>query len=86
MSIMAKHKKETIAVSYNDPHYNHKKSSLPLKNLLTQVKVLGLVGKHAGSKPVRLLKQHLTTANRRIAMLSRLSKELNKQNTAEAEQ
>lgn len=70
---MAKSKKEKEVVSYLNPELNHKEKADDVKFMLIQAKHLGLVGKHAGSKPVSRLRSLLRTANRRIAYLNKLA-------------
>lgn len=72
-------KSKNTVISYRDPTQNHKESSVEVKNLLIQVKALGLVGKHAGSKPIARLKSSLRRANKQLAILSKITKILNKQ-------
>ena len=84
MNTMAKAKKEQL-IGYLDPELNHKKQADDVKFMLIQAKRLGLVGKHAGSKPVGRVRSLLRTANRRIAYLNKLATTIKEEeNTVEA--
>lgn len=80
---MAKSKKEKEVVSYLNPEFNHKKKANDIKFMLIQAKRLGLVGKHAGSKPVDSVRNLLRTANRRIAYLNKLTTTIKEENAVE---
>ena len=79
-----KAKKEEKIVGYLDPKYNHKEKSSAIKFMIIQAKRLGLVSKHAGSKPVSRLRSLLRTANERIKFLNKLAATVKKENTVEA--
>lgn len=80
---MAKAKKEEKVVSYLDPKLNHKKEANDIKFMLIQAKRLGLVGKHAGSKPVSRLRSLLRKANERIKFLNKLAATVKEENAVE---
>lgn len=69
----SKKEKEKEVVSYLKSELNHKEKADDVKFMLIQAKRLGLVGKHAGSKPVSGLRSLLRAANRRIAYLKKLA-------------
>lgn len=93
---MAKWEKTTPYGDYKDLLQNHKQTTglyfdvenkrvlcIPnMHRLLIQVRALGLVGKHIGSKPVSRLKNHLRAANRRNEILSRLKEQFKTQETS----
>lgn len=78
MNIMAKKTKEEKLVGYLDLEFNHKKKTNDIKFILIQAKRLGLVGKHAGSKPIDRLKRSLKRASKQLAALSNIKNILNK--------
>ena len=83
---MARKAKKKVVAGYLDPKYNHKEVSSSIKFTLIQAKRLGLVGKHAGSKPVDTIKNLLRSYNRRNAALTKLKNSLKEQEeTAKAE-
>ena len=77
-----KAKKEEKVVSYLNPEFNHKEKADNIKFMLIQAKRLGLVGKHAGSKPIEKIRQHLKTANERIKFLNKLTTTIKKEENA----
>ena len=83
MNIMAKKAKKEELVGYLDPELNHKKKADDIKFMLIQTKRLGLMGKHAGSKPVSRLRSLLRTANERIKFLTKLAETVKEENAVE---
>lgn len=80
---MAKSKKEKEIVSYLNQELNHKEKADDIKFMLIQIKRLGLMGKHAGSKPVSRLRSLLRTANERIKFLNKLVATVKEENAVE---